>query len=137
MLVPPCFRSPLRVEKVTARTWRVLEPLIFESVDLDGLVVLPAGALTNFASTPRFLWWLVPPSGQYDYGAALHDGGYRGTLQTEDGARMRLIRPLCDRLFDEANRAVGVNAAIRWMLYRGVRLFGGSSYTGVPDADND
>jgi hypothetical protein len=133
-LVPPCFHTALRVEKVGAYDWKVLEPLIFESKRIRGFFVLPAGAVIDFASTPRFLWWWLPKSGQYDYGTALHDGGYRGLLQTRDGRRIRLTREFSDLLMDEANEAAGVGSKTRAVLLRGVQWFGGGAYKGVPNA---
>lgn len=133
-LVPPCFHTPLRVEKVagTARDWLVFEPLIFESVLLRGFVVLPGGAVINFASTPSAIWTVLPPTGQYDYATAIHDGGYRGLLVTLTGQRIRLIRELCDRLMVECAEATGVSEAEQALLFGGVRLFGAGSYHGVP-----
>lgn len=130
---PPYFHTPLRIEKIGPRDWRLLEHLVFESALLKGPLMVPAGAVVNFASTPRFLWSLVPPSGAYDFGCCLHDAGYRGTLQTMGGQRIRLIRELCDKLMDEANEATGVSGPIRFILYRGVRLFAAGAYKGVPD----
>ena len=136
MLVPPCFHTPLRVEKImdTARDWRVFDPLVYESVLLRGFVVLPAGAIINFASSPRPLWSIIPPTGQYDAPCGLHDGGYRGQLQTLDGQRIHLIRELCDKLLLEACEAIGVPEHERWLLYHGVRVGGAGSYHGLGDA---
>ena len=135
-LVPPCFHTPLRVEKVagTARDWRVYESLVFESCLLHGFVVLPAGVIINFASVPRGLWNLLPPTGFYDFGTALHDGSYRAQLVTLAGHPMHLIRELCDKLLLEACEATGVCEHERWLLYHGVRVGGGSSYHGLGDA---
>lgn len=116
--------TPLRVEKVGQYDWQFTQDLIYSSVLLQGLIVLPAGSVIDFASTPRFLWWLLPKNGQYDYGCALHDGGYRGLLRTYQGQRIHLIKPLCDLLMDEANAAVGVAPSERAMLLKGVQWFG-------------
>ena len=127
------FLTALRMEKVGRYDWRLTDDLVFQSARLRGLIVLPADSVIDLASTPRAIWWLLPKSGQYDYGVSLHDGGYRGLLRTIDGQRIRLIRRLCDLLMDEANEATGVNDVERALLFRGVRLFGGGSYRGVPD----
>lgn len=131
-MTPPCFHTALRVQKVGRYDWELTDDLVFESVRMRGLLMLPKGAIVDFASTPRAIWWLLPKTGQYDYGCALHDGGYRGLLQTLDGQRIRLIRPLCDLLMDEGNEAVGVNPVARALLLRGVQWFAGGAYKGEP-----
>jgi hypothetical protein len=131
-MTPPYFRTALRLEKIGPHDWRLLEPLIFESRLLRGALVMPAGAETDLASTPRFVWALLPKSGAWDYACALHDGGYRGTLQTADGQRVRLIRRLADDVMREAMEATAVPAWARRLMYRAVRWFGGSAYQGVP-----
>lgn len=134
MITAPRFLTALCNRKVGPRDWELTDDLVFESRDLGGIVVMPKGARYNGASTPRFLWWLIPPSGAFDYGVALHDGAYRGLLVTRDGTRIRLIQRLADRLMDEANEATGVSLWERTILYRGVRLFGRPHYSGVPAA---
>jgi hypothetical protein len=135
MLVPPCFHTPLRVERVlgTARDWQLLEPLVFESALLRGFLVLPGGAVVNFASTPPIVWSVLPPTGMYDWATAMHDGAYRGLLVTLTGQRIRLIRLLADYLLLEAAEATGVSREARTALFHGVRLFGEPHYRGVPD----
>jgi hypothetical protein len=131
-MTPPCFHSALRVEKVGRYDWRLTDSLVFESVLLKGFVIVPVGSVLDFASTPRFMWWLLPKTGAYDFGSALHDAGYKGLLRTSDGKRIRLIRGLCDLLMDEGNEAVGVSLVERKILLRGVQLFGEHAYKGVP-----
>jgi hypothetical protein len=129
-VIPPCFLSSIRVEKVGRFDWQFTDDLVFHSSRLRGVILLPAGSVIDFASTPRFLWSLLPKTGQYDYGCALHDGGYRGLLRTVGGQRIYLIKPLCDLLMDEGNAAVGVSRAERVMLLKGVQWFG-RGYKGV------
>ena len=133
MLVAPCFHTGLRLEKVGRHDWELTDPLIFESKVHRGLFILPRGSVIDLTSTPRAIWWLLPKTGQYDLAAAVHDGAYRGLLVTIAGERVRLIRSLADALMDEACEATGVSGWERRLLYRGVRLFGGSSYKGVAD----
>lgn len=101
---------------------------------------------TDFASTPRPLWWVFPPTGWWLAHAILHDQDY------QDGAHSRL---LCDLRFlvglvwawrhtaglygilpldDEADPATWpqwklrlnhlCNAPIPWLFFLGVRLGG-------------
>lgn len=123
--------TPLRVESLPdGRHWQLVEPLEFYSADLRGVVVAPAGLVTGFASVPRGLWNLLPPSGKYTRGAVLHDSAYGGELHTDTGVRIKLIRLLADKLFLEGCRADGVSGVVCALLWRGVRLFGGRAYRG-------
>lgn len=46
----------------------------FRYFDVDGWVIsIPAGYTTDFASTPRWLWWWLPPHGKYERAAVVHD----------------------------------------------------------------
>jgi hypothetical protein len=48
------------------------------SIELHGLlIVIPAGFITDGASIPRVLWWLISPFGPLLEGAILHDFGYQ------------------------------------------------------------
>ena len=76
---------------------------------------------------------LFPKDGPWTRAAVMHDAGYKAMLRTEDGQRVKLIKPLSDRLFLEAMRAVGVNALARRLMYRAVVLFGGRPYGGLSD----
>src|SRR2546426_7470924 len=37
------------------------------------VIVVPAGFVTDFASTPRAIWAVLPPSGRYQLAAIVHD----------------------------------------------------------------
>ena len=123
--------TPLRLEKIGDHLWRLLEPLVVYSARLRGILVAPAGMVTDLASTPRFVWTFLPKSGAYDYGCVMHDGAYTGDLQTQDGQVVHLIRLYADRLLDEVNEATGVSGASRWCLYHAVRVFSGSYFHGL------
>lgn len=124
----PRVLTALRMEKTGPRTFCLVEDLLFYSARHRGLIMAPAGMASDGASVPRPLWWLVPPSGQYDYGVVFHDGAYRGTLVNGDGDAMHFIRALADALLDEVNEATGVAGWERAVLYRGVRLGGALAY---------
>lgn len=77
---------------------------------------VPAGFETDFASVPRWLWWLMPPLGRYSRAALVHDYLY----QHHDA----MSRFLADALFRELMFHLGVPAWKRLAMYWGVRLFG-------------
>ena len=53
----------------------VVEPLTYASAVLGGVLTVPAGFPTDFASIPRGLWNVLPPIGKYDAGAEIGYGG--------------------------------------------------------------
>lgn len=43
------------------------------SIDSNRWVDIPAGYLTDGASIPRALWWILPPLGKYSAATTVHD----------------------------------------------------------------
>lgn len=103
--------------KTGPRTWRVNEPLIYQSKVLEALnpINVPAGFETDFASVPRPLWNLFPPDGSYTAAAVVHDWLYRNT---------RLPRSICDSVFIEAMKACKTGFFTRHIMWGAVRMFG-------------
>lgn len=73
---------------------------------------IPAGFLTDAATTPRVLWPLFPPVGKWTRSAILHD--YLLTARTRDYADAVFLRALveCD----------DVHPAVARLMWLGVRL---------------
>lgn len=76
--MPPRYAAPMpfvgdqvAVRQDGVKTWRLLEPLRYEANRECFLV--PTGSVTDFASVPRPLTWLVPTYGRYTRCAVLHD----------------------------------------------------------------
>lgn len=119
------FTGPLRLQHMDAdwRHWRLLEPLVWEVDDLgSGLIVeVPAGFVTDGASVPRLLWWLLPMTGSYMRPAALHDYlcDRVGKGNPHPHAPSRYA---ADRQFLIAMKAVGVAAPVRLVMYAAVRF---------------
>lgn len=121
------FWTPLLIEYLDGRRYRVVEPFQYR-VGEDGseelVVTVPVGFVTNFASVPRVLWAILPPTGEYGKAAVIHDFLY---------CRRALTRTLCDAIFYEAMRALGVGWLRRSLMYAAVRLFGGPAWRAVCD----
>lgn len=113
------FQLPLRVELLGDReTWRLLEPFAYRDPD-HGLIEVPAGFATDFASVPR-LPLTFALLGQYGHAAAvLHDWLY--------GAG-KLSREAADRVFLNALRSSGIARWRAWLMWAGVRVGGASRY---------
>jgi hypothetical protein len=79
------------------------------------VIVVPAGFVTDFASTPWFLWTGLPPRGQYSKAAIVHDYLY----WTQDCSPAQ-----ADNIFSIAMQESNVDGAERFVIFQGVRMFG-------------
>jgi hypothetical protein len=109
-MTTPRFRKLLKLSPLQDGKWWVL----LEDVQYNGFVV-PKGFTTDFASTPRFLWWLLPPYGRYAAAAIVHDFLYHRGVMT---------RTTADRVFLEAMGSLGVLLGVRYAMWAAVRAFG-------------
>lgn len=114
------FQNPLRAElQPDRKTWRLLAP--FSYLDPDhGLIEVPAGFTTDFASVPR-LPLTFALLGQYGHAAAvLHDCLYSSGNRSREAA---------DRVFFNALRSSGIARWRAYAMWLGVRVGGQSRYT--------
>lgn len=113
------FTEPLAVEITTRKKrGRVVARVLrgFSYYDKNGAVyVVPPGFETDFASSPRWLWPIIPPLGSYAKAAVLHDFLY---------TYHRVSRADADRMFRDGARLLGVNVAVSALLWVSVRMFG-------------
>lgn len=123
------FRTSLILENADGEDdgkWRVYAPLVYQSdVAGVGTVTVPAGFVTDLASVPRLpvVYWLT--GGTSNEAAVVHDYLYsKGTVS----------RATADAVLREASKACGVPAWRRWLMWAGVRAFGGSHFTAAPAA---
>ncbi len=100
--------SPLQ----NGKWWVVLED-VTAAHGVDGHV--PRGFTTDFASTPRPLWWLLPPYGRYGAAAINHDRDYHLGIGTRRAA---------DHRFLDAMARQRVLLGVRYAMWAAVRLFG-------------
>jgi hypothetical protein len=95
-----------------AKQWKLEERLVYES-DLMGIVIVPAGFITDLASIPRVFQTLVPKIGKHRLPAIVHD--YLVTLDNLD-------RKMADKVFLEAMKVCGVNPVRRRLMYWAVSI---------------
>lgn len=115
------FKAPLQLEYLDGKSYKLLSAFEYDT-SLNMTISVPAGFVTDFASVPKALWWLLPPTGCYGKAAVIHDYLYRTY-----GASSKIV---ADAIFYEAMKALGVNALVRGVMYLAVHFFGGSSYKG-------
>lgn len=134
------FTTPLQLEFIDGRTWRVTAPFDYRLGALDSLesVRVPLGFITDFASIPRGLWNLMPPIGLYGKAAVIHDWLYQHQLVTIDPANCRLVnRGEADEILNEAMGVLCVHRVTRWLIFAGVRTGGWVSWNRYRKADAD
>ena len=107
------FKTQLKVESA-GNYWRLLEALVFDS-DIIGIVRVPAGFMTDFASVPR-IPLVYSLFGNTSHNAAvIHDWLYSG--------KREVSRKTADAVFIEAMEVRGQSKWRRYIMYAAVRAF--------------
>jgi len=117
------FLTPLRMEKLGAQRWLLIDDLLYQTEILNGVFICGRGIQTDLASIPRALWALFPKEDLYDAAAVVHDAAYAGMLRSAAGP-VHLTKAWADRIFREAMRASGVPMWRAELMYRAVSWFG-------------
>ena len=81
----------------------------------DSEIVVHRGNVTDLASVPPFLTWLVPRYGKHSLPALLHDQLINPTTSTPD-------REAADQLFRDTMVSTGVPFVRRWLMWAAVSL---------------
>lgn len=107
---------------------KLLEPLEYHvgSEDSSEVITVPAGFVTDFASVPYPFRNMFPALGPWARAAIVHDWLY------DQGGLGRYTRLQCDRIFLEAMTVLGVPAWKRTLMFRAVRIGGGSGFDRQP-----
>jgi hypothetical protein len=120
------FLTPLRIERIedTSRdgrgTWKLLGPLVYQS-DFAGITVtVPPGFVTDLASVPRLPFAYLLTGGMGHAAAVIHDALYTGH---------QVERVTADEVFHEALLVLGISKPQAWLMWAGVRVGGGGSWT--------
>lgn len=113
------FENTLKMEVVRAG-WKLLEPFRYNSETLDRVVIVPTGYVTDLASVPRVMRWLVPVANAKNRKAAVvHDWLCSKGVQESMGISQRQA----DEVFREALTSCGVSFIGRWSMWLPVRGF--------------
>lgn len=106
------------------QSWRLESNLVYL---LDGessarAIIVPKGFITDGASIPRPLWWLLPAWGRYSRAAVVHD--YLCILIGRGAPHVFAPdRRAADAIFYQAMVICGVNRTMRLMMWGAVRLY--------------
>lgn len=110
------FLDPLNTTEITDSVFAIADhPFRYQS-DLAGLITVPVGFYTDFASVPRFMPLAYACLGDTAHEpAVIHDWLYYSAI---------VPRGTADRVLLEAMEAWGMPAWRYWPIYYGVRVGG-------------
>ncbi len=138
--MPSSFITLLKVTPMPdGRHWELLEEFIYDLgyKGSDFNIRVPKGFITDFASVPKFLWWLISNWGKHGKAAVLHDWLYkihmtqfRPTRPGYLGEPRAITREWADAVLLEAMEVLGVTPWKMNLIYRAVRIFGGFAWRG-------
>jgi len=116
------FETELVAKLAGNDAWQLTEDLVYKS-DIVGLVYIPAGFVTDFASVPRLpLAYLLAGNTAHE-AAVVHDYLYVIHRSTKSQA---------DRTFREAMGVTGVPAWRKNLMYAAVTIGGWLAWLGGP-----
>lgn len=115
--------STLRLEPTgrffeSRRVYRLMSDFTYTSQKY-GIITVPAGFETDFASVPRIFQLFVPVDGRYLEATIIHDYMYENALRTKQEA---------DAILAEGMMVLGVKKWRQWMVNFGVKYFGKGKY---------
>lgn len=113
------FDCDLAVRAKTDTVWELTAPLTWTG-KLGDTFTVPAGYLTDFATVPRFLHWLISPYGGYTRAAVLHDFLITDRINHPDPA-LRVTSRDTDNIFRVVMADLGVPWVRRWTMWAAVR----------------
>lgn len=143
--MPSSFTTPLEVEYIDGRSWRVEKEFdyLVDFEDKDSAIRVPEGFITDFASIPRVFWTCWPPTGMYGKAAVVHDYLYvvGGRVPCPTCVTMGEIglggscpqakfftKAQADRVFRDAMEVLGVKNPQRWIMWQMVQRFGKGNF---------
>lgn len=103
--------------------WRVVEPFYYDSDVANRVITVPAGFLTDLASTPRIPIIYEVCGNVATKAAVVHDYLYTSGRES---------RAIADAVLREAAALAGVTWWQRWSMWAGVRIGGAAHYTETP-----
>lgn len=120
------FTTPLLVEYIDGRSWRLVEAFDYHVGEETSAEVIevPSGFVTDFASVPRILWSILPPTGKYGKAAVVHDFLYEmGGIPLVNSGKS-YDKATSDLIFRDAMKVLGVGLIRRNLMYAAVVKFG-------------
>lgn len=123
------FLSSLETEEISDSensgrgSWKLMSDLLYQSDIAKMVIKVPAGFITDYASVPRLPIVFLFCGDTASKAAVIHDYLYRSGI---------LPRNVCDAVLREAAVCDNVPKWRAFLLWSGVRMFGGWFYRSPP-----
>jgi hypothetical protein len=101
----------IKLKKVKKLDWQVTENCLLNQYG----IIINEGFQTDLVSSPRLLWFIIPPHGLSVNAAVVHDFLSRNKI---------VKRKVCDDIFFELLKETTLRPWQCWAMYLFVRLFG-------------
>ena len=111
--------QPVRLLHFNDGNMVVAEKLEYEIHETGSKIIVPPGFVTDFASTPQIFWTFLPPFGDYQLAAVVHDYLYWDQTCTRKQADDVLRLAMGESL---------VHKFKAWIMYHAVRIAGEGAY---------
>lgn len=121
-------RNPIKIKRVYGKNsinnYELLEEVAIQ-LSSGRHILIPKGYKWNLSSVPRFLWWLLPPDGDFQMAALIHDYLYEYKITNRNFADKEMYKwsTVCSgrknisaRNFDNHTRYLGVKF-FGWVVY--------------------
>ncbi len=123
------FLTPLLVEVMpSGKRFKLLYPFTYYWKRYGIKVSAPAGFVTDFASIPQPVSFIISKLGRYNKAAVLHDHAYRKRRVVYIPNITEFDRKMADLLFLDAMIDLGVKKWKRTVMYYFVRMWGWISW---------
>ena len=134
------FTKPLKVQYVgedrKRAIWELTESFQYHvgSYPSNFIINIESGFKTDFATIPKSLWSIFPPTGKYIKAAVIHDylTDNKGKIvyyKSEDISNINCVytelsKKRVDEIFKEAMGVLGVSSVVKFIVWKTVSLFG-------------
>ena len=118
------INNPVKYSRIINGTsWNryVLENDITIKLSNNDIITIPKGFKYDLSSSPRFLWSILPPDGDFAIGALIHDYLYENKLYTRKFNDLEMLR--WSKVMN-GTRKISLRNIDNYTRYYGVRLFG-------------
>ena len=118
------INNPVKYSRIINGTsWNryVLEQEIKVKLSNNDIITIPKGFKYDLSSSPRFLWSILPPDGDFAIGALIHDYLYENKLYTRKFNDLEMLRW---SIVMNGTRKISLRNIDNYTRYYGVRLFG-------------
>jgi len=118
-------RNPIKMQRVygnnSINNYTLLEDVTFKLSD-GMVIIIPNGYEWDLSSVPRFLWWLLPPDGDFQIGALIHDYLYQYNIKNRKFADLEMYK--WSTAISGTKKILSLRNLDNKIRLAGVRLFG-------------